>query len=471
MLGANISTDNITQLQSINGSLALTFDGYTYSGQVNLSGATSFVNAAGKITAAINKNLQVAAVTVGSSITPEKAVFTGYVNHQQLYVTSVQSGSIEVGGVVSGHGVKPGSQIIGHSGTPGGPGLYSFFANSGNFSTPESMTETYGVLTVGAVNSGTVALGQEVTGAGVLPLTAIDGNLSGSGPGSTWIVNNAPAQTIAGDLTMTATPLQVTNVSFVGATENNDFFEIQPNGFFGFDQNPSSLSYMSGTAADALGLTQASGAINSTPGGQHPTTAQYINSIVQNETNQFGSFQTTEPRPGVSAALAAWAQSIDGYGYQFLTPHYTSPPAGSSLPTTDPAGTYSLPDASAPTPADPGTYIPVTGATSAAAEIVDPAGTYSLAGASKPTLAQPGFYVPTAGASFETPVDPGYYQPHAGATKELLALPPAISGTVGGQSTPSGQTDTPFSGSSLKGVGKSELGGGSAVAQGGSRLA
>ena len=88
-------------------------------------------------------------------------------------------------------------------------------------------------------------------------------------------------------------------MSFVGETENNDFFEIQPNGFFGFDQNPSSLSYMSGTAADALGLTQASGAINSTPGGQHPTTAQYLNNIVQNETTssanrQFGSFQTTE---------------------------------------------------------------------------------------------------------------------------------------------------------------------------------
>ena len=58
------------------------------------------------------------------------------------------------------------------------------------------MTETYGVLTVGAVNSGTVALGQEVTGAGVLPLTAIDGHLSGSGPGSTWIVSNA--QTVDG---------------------------------------------------------------------------------------------------------------------------------------------------------------------------------------------------------------------------------------------------------------------------------
>ena len=58
------------------------------------------------------------------------------------------------------------------------------------------MTETYGVLTVGAVTSGTVAVGQQVTGAGVLPLTAIVSNLSGSGPGSTWLVDNA--QTVAG---------------------------------------------------------------------------------------------------------------------------------------------------------------------------------------------------------------------------------------------------------------------------------
>ena len=68
-----------------------------------------------------------------------------------------------------------------------------------------------------------------------------------------------------------------------------------------------------------------------------------------------------------------------------------------------------------------GTYIPVTGATSSAAELVDPAGSYSLAGASAPTLAQPGYYVPTAGASSETPDDPGYYTPYAGATAEFLA--------------------------------------------------
>ena len=86
---------------------------------------------------------------------------------------------------------------------------------------------------------------------------------------------------------------------------------------FGFDNDPSDLSYMSGTAADALGLTQASGAINSSPGGQHPTTAQFMNDIVQNETNQFGSFQSNEPR--FDQALAAWAQSTGGDGYQFLT--------------------------------------------------------------------------------------------------------------------------------------------------------
>ena len=306
------------------------------------------------------------------------------------------------------------------------------------------MTETYGVLTVGAVNSGSVAVGEQVTGAGVLPQTAIDGNLSGSGPGSTWIVNNAPAETVTGDMTMTAPPITV-SVDGGHAIENNDFFDVDPNGSFGFDENPSALSYMSGTAAAALGLTQASGAINSSPGGQHPTVAQFMNNLVQNENGQFGSFQSDESR--LNQELAAWAQST--YGYQFVTTNLTTSRAGSSAPTTDPAGTFSPAGASAPTPAAPGTYIPVTGATSAAAEIVDPAGYYSLAGASTPTEAKPGYYVPTAGASSETPVSPGYYQPHHGATKELLALPPTISGTVAGQSTPSGQPDTPFSSATI----------------------
>jgi hypothetical protein len=473
LLGANIGGLTLSQLQSISGSLALTFQGYTYSGSINLAQVQSFSEVARTIQTALNKNLQFAAVTEGSSITPVSVTFTGSINGELLDVTSISSGSIELGAEISGSGVPAGNQIVTQlNGTPGGPGLYSFFQGEGNVSS-ETMTESYGVLTVGTVESGTVGVGQFVTGTDVLPLTAIDGNLSGSGPGSTWLVNNA--QMVAGEsMTMTAPPITVIlnrdGKTITGATENNDFFDVTPNGEFGYDNNSGSLSFMSGTAAAALGLTQASGAIDSSPGGLHVSPAQVMNLIVQTEDSQFGSFQSNNGfRPG----LAAWAQSTDGV-YTFLGQTTDTLPAGSSLPTTDPAGTYSGPGASAPTPAAPGTYIPVTGATSSAAEITDSPGTYSLAGASAPTLARPGFYVPTAGASFETPVSPGYYQPHAGATRELLAVAPTISGTMAGQSTPSGQTDAPFSSVTIadRNVGASDsltiqiTGGGGALADG-----
>jgi hypothetical protein len=369
LLGANISSLTLSQLQSINGALTLTFDTsfgtFTYTGNVDLSGVTSFSDAALDIRHALNSNLQTAAVTTGSSITPESVSFTGYTGGKgdgaHLYVKSVSSGAIEIGGMVSAPGLAAGAEIIDQlSGTPGGPGEYAFENSYGLETTPEAMTETYGKLTVGSVTSGAVAIGEKVTGSDIPTLTAVDANISGAGPGSTWVVNNALS--VRGDITMTAPTLTVENQFYKGATENNDFFEIQPNGVFGFNQNPSSMSYVGGsTAATELGLTQASGAIDSSPGGEHFSVAQYMDNVL-NETNQFGqpvefgSFQSTEPR--LDANLAAWAQSIDGDGYQFLTSHLTTPPAGSSTPVTDPAGTYSPAGASAPTFASPGTAGP-----------------------------------------------------------------------------------------------------------------
>ena len=120
------------------------------------------------------------------------------------------------------------------------------------------MTESYGVLTVGSVTSGTVADGERSPAPAWLR-HGIEDNLSGSGAGSTWLVNNA--QAVAGEnMTITAPPLTVNYNSVIGATANRDYFEVQPGGALGFDHNPSSLSYMGGTAAAALGLTQASGA-------------------------------------------------------------------------------------------------------------------------------------------------------------------------------------------------------------------
>ena len=143
LLGANISNLNVNGLPGISGSLALTFDGYTYSGHVNLSGVTSFLDATSKIGAALNHNLPVEAVTAGSSIASESVSFTGYTDRSHLFVTSISSGSIELGGLISGQGLKSGAQIINQlSGTPGGVGEYSLFPGPGTESTSEPITET-----------------------------------------------------------------------------------------------------------------------------------------------------------------------------------------------------------------------------------------------------------------------------------------------------------------------------------------
>jgi hypothetical protein len=273
----------------------------------------------------------------------------------QLEVVSVQSGSLQVGGQIDGAGVShvnPASDqiIFQHDGDPGGAGSYSTFARIGDQSTPEPMTESYGILTLGTVTSGTVAVGQEITGPGVPPLTAIVADL-GNGQ---FVVNNA-ANITGGNFKFRATPLTVQNQFMAGATENNNWFQVQPNGAFGWNQNPSNLSYATGSVADVLGLSQASGARLSSPGGQHVSVASYMNDIIANELDQFGnhvhfgSFQTNDPRQGLVDGLAAWADSPDGMGYEYIPTITTTRKAGRSTPITDPAGSWSDAGASAPT--------------------------------------------------------------------------------------------------------------------------
>jgi hypothetical protein len=406
LYGGNLY-NNLTrqELQSINGSLSITFQSltppiqqYTYSvGSIDLSGL-KFAEAARTIQSDLNIdiNSKPVAETSGSSIAPVQVQFTGSISGDDLLlITSVPPGSIELGAEISGPGIPAGAQIVTQrTGTSGGPGLYTLFAKERPVPS-ETMTESHGVLTVGSVVKGTVAVGERVTGAGVQsdnPMTAIDGR--GQQPG-TWIVNNAPAQRVTGDFTMTGTPLVVNYKSLGGATAKRNFFEIQPNGAFGYDNNPSTLGFASGTAAAALGLTQGSFALDSSPGGAAQSAQVFMNNLVQNEYSQFGSFQATwetlaELDPHYLGDLADWAQST-GYLYTFLSqsPLTDTPPAGSSLPTTDPAGTYSGPGASAPT-IDPANTYSGPGAT---APTPDPPGTWSLPGASAPTPDAPGTYI------------------------------------------------------------------------------
>jgi Protein of unknown function (DUF3383) len=419
LYGANISNLTLAQLKALNGSLTLTVDGYNYSGSVNLSSAAGFPAAATAIQTALNQSLRPAAVTRGSSITPESTTFAGSIDGYVLTVTSVQSGSIQVGSIVSGAGVPAGTQITSQlSGTPNGVGTYVLFLNSGRTSSSESLTATYGVLTVGSVVSGTVASGQQVTDTTghVLPLTAIWGNLSGSGAGSAWVVDLA--QTVSDEaMTTTGPSVSVSYNPITGATANRDFFAIQQNGTFPLA--PSTLSYAGGTIAGSLGLTQGSGALSSLgEAAQLGSESEWLNNFVKTDSDQFGSFQTIWDNialrpPGEQSGLAAWAAETGGRYHYLEAWSNNTPPAGAMAPTVDPAGTYSGPGASAPTQAAAGTYIPVTGATSAAAEIVDPAGTYSPAGASAP-ISDPGGTYSAAGASAPT-TDPAgtYSSPYA----------------------------------------------------------
>ena len=130
----------------------------------------------------------------------------------------------------------------------------------------------------------------------------------------------------------------------------------------------------------------------------------------------------------VTGATSAAAEIVDPAG--------TYSGAGASAPTTDPAGTYSGPRAGAPTLAPAGTYIPVMGATSAAAEIIDPAGTYSGPGASAPT-ADPAGTHSGPGAGAPTVADAGTYIPVMGATSAAAEIvDPAGSYSLAGASAP-----------------------------------
>ena len=223
-----------------------------------------------------------------------------------------------MGSTTSG-GERPGNNVIAPPGT--------------------ALSETYGILTIGTVNSGTVAVGQEVTGNGVAANTAIGANISGSGADSQWVVDLT--QTVKPEaLTTKAAPLAVTYNPVVGATEDSDSFWIEVNGEY--PVVATTMTYASGRAAASLRLTQSAGAYLSTPGQITTSPSAWLNNIVQQD-SQWSSFQMTYPTPpDTASALAAWSAASGGQ-FQYLSGYTkTTPPiVSSSSAAVDPAGTYS----------------------------------------------------------------------------------------------------------------------------------
>ena len=141
------------------------------------------------------------ASATGSTITPETFSTTGSIADDILTVTAVGSGTVYPGSTVAATGISAGVTVVKQlTGTPGGIGTY--LLSEGDLTIASTtITGTYGLLTIGTA-TGVFAVGDILTGSGVVAGTAITANVTGSGgTGGTMVVNN---NTNVGSATITA---------------------------------------------------------------------------------------------------------------------------------------------------------------------------------------------------------------------------------------------------------------------------
>ncbi len=139
--------------------------------------------------------------SVTGSIAASTFSVTGSIADTLLTVTAVGSGTVVNGGTISGTGVTTGTTIVSQvSGTAGGVGTY-------RVSSPQTVASTtvsgaYGTMTVTAVGSGSLAIGDVLSGSGVTAGTFITALGTGTGGTGTYIVS---ASQTAASTTITAT--------------------------------------------------------------------------------------------------------------------------------------------------------------------------------------------------------------------------------------------------------------------------
>lgn len=112
---------------------------------------------------------------------------TGSISGTTLTVTAVTSGTLAVGQTISGTGVTAGTTITALGTGTGGTGTYTVSVSQTVAST--TITASGGTLTVTAVSSGALAIGNTLTGTGITAGTTVTGFLSGNGGTGTYLVS------------------------------------------------------------------------------------------------------------------------------------------------------------------------------------------------------------------------------------------------------------------------------------------
>jgi hypothetical protein len=142
--------------------------------------------------------------TTGSctgSIGPQTVSFTGSIAGNVLTVSAVSSGTLVAGAVLTGGtGTATGTTIVSQlSGTTGGIGTYSVNIPEQTVASA-ALTGSYGLLTVASMTSGTLGVGNTLSGSGVTAGTYISQLGTGTGGAGTYYVS--PTQT-EGSITIT----------------------------------------------------------------------------------------------------------------------------------------------------------------------------------------------------------------------------------------------------------------------------
>lgn len=150
------------------------------------------------------------ASATGSDVAAGTFSVTGSASGSVLTVTAVGSGTIYNGASISGTGFpsSPKAKIVEQlSGTPGGVGTYRLSVD--NLSAASTtVSGTYGILTIGTA-TGSFAVGDVISGSGVVAGTKITANISGTGgSGGTMVVDN---NTVVSSTTITASAAVETN--------------------------------------------------------------------------------------------------------------------------------------------------------------------------------------------------------------------------------------------------------------------
>lgn len=295
--GGPVDVLTLAELKAVTGSLTVTVDGVDRTApSIDLSGATSFSAAAALLQTALNASpTQQASVT--GAIAAGSASVTASINGYLMTVTDLASGTLVTGAKLTGTGVTAGTKIAGQiSGTTGGVGVYAVDTSQTVAST--TITAAYGTLTVSAVASGTLSVGQTLAGTGVDAGTLLTALGTGEGLTGTYYVDS---DTVVSSGTITADPtdLVVTYDSVRGA------FVITS----GIKGASSTIAFATGTAAADLYLTEATGATES-QGADPAVPGAFMTAITQITQNWATFMHMFDPDGGggnaQKLAFAVW---------------------------------------------------------------------------------------------------------------------------------------------------------------------